>query len=85
MRRSWVRFPLWAPFDGGVLGGIPRGAELPQTVVMKETGGDSACWLDAVCDCCGALIDPAETHQCRVPAETATPDADEHQTYPDFS
>ena len=28
-----------------------------------EQGGDPACWLDRVCDACGALVED-ETHDC---------------------
>ena len=33
---------------------------------MADVGGDPACWLDAVCDRCGALIEAGEPHRCRV-------------------
>jgi GNAT superfamily N-acetyltransferase len=33
-----------------------------------DGGGDPACWLDRVCDRCGALVDAAEPHQCRAAA-----------------
>jgi GNAT superfamily N-acetyltransferase len=38
-----------------------------QTVVVRDDGGDPACWLSRVCDHCGALIDSAEPHRCRTP------------------
>jgi hypothetical protein len=37
-----------------------------------EDGGDPACWLDRVCDRCGAMLDGSD-HDCRVPASGATP------------
>ena len=49
-------------------------AESRQTAVVGDLGGDAACWLDTVCDRCGALIDPAEPHRCRLPATGTAPD-----------
>jgi hypothetical protein len=45
----------------------PRGRADP-AASTDELGGDPACWLDAVCDRCGALIEPAQPHRCRTPA-----------------
>jgi len=30
--------------------------------------GDDACWLDRVCDACGAFLERSHTHECRQPA-----------------
>jgi hypothetical protein len=38
---------------------------------VRDEGGDDACWLDRVCDRCGAFIDDAEPHVCRQPADTS--------------
>jgi hypothetical protein len=31
-----------------------------------DGGGDAACWLDQVCDRCGAILE-GDDHECRVP------------------
>jgi hypothetical protein len=33
--------------------------------VTEEQGGDPACWLEQVCDRCGAFVDAAEPHRCQ--------------------
>ena len=38
------------------------------TAPVDDDGGESACWLDRVCDHCGALVDADEPHHCRAPA-----------------
>ena len=36
---------------------------------MSDDGGDPACWLDRVCDRCGAMVEgDAANHVCRPPA-----------------
>ena len=35
---------------------------------MTEPGGDDACWLDRVCDDCGAIVEAGTPHICRTPA-----------------
>ena len=31
---------------------------------MSDLGGDPACWLDRVCDRCGAFVDESQQHRC---------------------
>jgi hypothetical protein len=37
---------------------------------VTELGGDPACWLDQVCEICGAVVDDPEGH---CPPEPETP------------
>ena len=32
---------------------------------MTDEGGDPACWLERVCEECGAVVDEREPHVCR--------------------
>jgi len=41
---------------------------------MSDDGGDPACWLGAVCERCGALVEDAAEHRCRRSVDA--PDAD---------
>jgi hypothetical protein len=36
---------------------------------MGNQGGDPACWLDQVCDECGAVIEDKTDHQCHLDAQ----------------
>ena len=37
---------------------------------VVDEGGDAACWLDRVCDDCGAFTDDGHKHECRAPIAT---------------
>jgi hypothetical protein len=41
---------------------------------LADEGGDPVCWLDRVCDECGAFVDEAAEHVCR---PSAAPVADD--------
>jgi hypothetical protein len=40
---------------------------------VSELGGDAACWLDRVCDQCGAFLGADEAHECRRPTGASEP------------
>ena len=40
---------------------------------MTDEGGDPACWLESVCEACGAFVDDPGAHDC--PAEPDPPPA----------
>jgi hypothetical protein len=42
---------------------------------LADEGGDPVCWLDRVCDECGAFVDDAEEHVCRPSASPIADDA----------
>jgi hypothetical protein len=51
---------------------------------MCDDGGDPACWLGAVCDLCGAVIDLVDRpHRCRVPVDLAAPERRDEQSESD--
>jgi len=55
---------------------------------VHDEGGEAVCWLDMVCDRCGALIDDAAEHRCRpsIAARASVarmPQGSRHQTKPD--
>jgi hypothetical protein len=50
-------------------------------VARDDVGGDPVCWLDRVCDECGAFVDDAEEHVCR-PSAPAVTDAPSTPTRP---
>jgi hypothetical protein len=37
------------------------------STVRGTQGGDDACWLDRVCERCGAMLDDDSPHRCRPP------------------
>ena len=41
---------------------------------MSDEGGDPACWLGAVCEHCGALVEDAAEHRCRRPVDAPADD-----------
>jgi hypothetical protein len=45
---------------------------------VTDLGGDPACWLDRVCDACGAVLDDGAGHDCPAadPDDTAAGDDD---------
>ncbi len=44
----------------------------PADPTDDDRGGDPACWLDQVCDACGALIETAD-HACPVAPDPPAP------------
>ena len=54
----------------------PRGQARPRRRSVSDLGGDPACWLDQLCEACGAVLEKDVAHQCqRAGADKTAPRA----------